>query len=236
MSDASPVQSGNEPATAPDGPLRDDQLAVLGELSVAVVSDVLDRLGYRHQAMASSVRPVAASRRIVGPAFPVQAVARTALPDHPYEREIEATDTVPRGSVIAFNSGGETEVGVWGELLATRAAGRGCVGAIIDGGVRDIAGLERLDFPTFATAIHPADSFGRVEVTSFGLPIVCGGVPVRQGDIIVADVDGVVVIPYEVAGKALEAALDKRSKEQQAQKMLDAGASVKATYERHQVL
>jgi 4-hydroxy-4-methyl-2-oxoglutarate aldolase len=219
-----------------DGPLRDDQLAQLAELSVPVVADVLDRLGYRHQAMSSQLRPVAAPRRIVGPAFPVQAVARAALPDNPYEKEIEATDAVPRGSIIVFNAGGVTEAGVWGELLATRAVGRGCAGAVIDGGVRDLAGIEQLDFPTFATAVHPADSYGRAEVISFGLPIVCGGVPVRQGDVVVADVDGVVVIPYEVAGKVLMGAVDKRSKERAAQEMLDAGASVRATYERHQVL
>ena len=230
------LKSSTPSQSETEGPLRSDQLAELRELPVPVIADVLDRVGYRHQVMASRMRPVVAARRIAGPAFPVQAVARAALPDNPYTKEIEATDAVPNGSVFVINAGGVTEAGVWGELLATRATERGCIGAVVDGGVRDLAGLERLDFPTFASAVHPADSYGRAEVISYGLPIACGDVPIRRGDIITADIDGIAVIPYEVAAEVLANAIAKRTKEQEAQRMLDAGATVQETYERHQVL
>jgi 4-hydroxy-4-methyl-2-oxoglutarate aldolase len=223
------------PTGAPP-PWTEEFLSQLRTLPVAVLADVLDRLGHRHQVMSSRMRSVACQRRIAGPAFTIQAVARAAFPERPYEKEIEATDAVPDGSVIAFNAGGVTEAGVWGELLATRAGARGCIGAVVDGGVRDLAGIERLGFPTYATAIHPSDSYGRVEVISYGEPIVCGGVPIRCEDLIVADLDGIVSIPYEVAGEAVAAALAKRSKEREAQKMLDGGATVAATYARHRVL
>lgn len=230
------TESGNSAADGKIGPLSTEQLAELGKLTVPLIADALDRQGLRNQVMSIGLRPVAAARRICGPAFPVQAVARTALPDNPYEMELEATDAIPTGSIVAFNSGGVMDAGVWGELLTTRALSRGGVGAVIDGAVRDIEGIEKLDFPTFAAAIHPADSFGRAEVIGFGDPIVCGDVPVRLGDVIVADVDGIVVIPYEIAQRTMLEAEAKSSKEAEAQQMLEEGASVQETYERHHVL
>lgn len=205
-------------------------------VTVAAISDVLDRSGHRAQTMHSRMRPVAAAATILGPAFTIQAVGRPVMAERPYEKELEATDAIPDGAVVVFDTGGVTEAGIWGELLSMRAQARGGVGAVIDGGVRDLAGLERLAFPTFATAVHPADSYGRAEVIAYDEPITCAGVTVRPGDLVAADLDGVVVIPSEVAEDTLRQAREKLDLEKQASSMLRDGASARETYGRHRVL
>lgn len=206
-------------------------------LPVAALADVVDRLGHRSQVMNSTMRPVVYTQPIVGPAFTIQAVAHPALSERPYEKELAAVDAIPDGSVVVFSAGGMMETGIWGELLSTRALSRGAVGAVIDGGVRDILGMRQLAFPVFASAVHAADSYGRAEVVSFNEPILCGGVAVRPGDLVAADLDGVVVIPAEVADQCLSDAQSKLDKEDKARAMLrDDGASVQETYARHGVL
>jgi regulator of RNase E activity RraA len=166
----------------------------------------------------------------------MQAVPQPSLVSDPYAMEMHATDVMPAGCVVAVSAGGASQAGLWGELLSTRALARGGVGAVIDGGVRDIAGIEQLRFPTFASTIHAADSYGRAEVSSFDEPIICGDVPVRPGDLIAGDLDGVVVIPIEIAEEAIEAAAVKLAKEHDAQRMLQDGVSVRDVYDRTGVL
>jgi regulator of RNase E activity RraA len=210
--------------------------AGLQGLTVATIADVLDRLGYRNQVMHSRMRPVAAVKPIFGPAFTMQAVPQPSLVTDPYAKEMEATDVMPSGTVVAVSAGGASQAGLWGELLSTRALARGGVGVVIDGGVRDIAGIEALEFPTFASTIHAADSYGRAEVMSFDEPIICGDVPVRPGDLIAADLDGVVVVPTEIAETAIEEAAIKLAKEHEAQRLLKQGVSVRDVYQQTGVL
>lgn len=206
-------------------------------LPVAVLADALDRLGHRSQIMHSGMRPVYVDGPILGPAFTIQAVSNPALSERPYEKELAAVDAIPSGAVVVFSAGGDTEIGIWGELLSTRASARGCLGAIIDGATRDVIGTRHLRFPVFSIAVHPSDSYGRSEVVSFGEPIVCAGVPVRPDDLVAADEDGVVVIPAEVADECIAAAAQKLDKEQEARRMLrEDGATVQEMYARHGVL
>jgi 4-hydroxy-4-methyl-2-oxoglutarate aldolase len=102
--------------------------------------------------------------------------------------------------------------------------------------VRDLAGIERLHFPVYATSVNAADSYGRAEVISFGEPIVCAGVPVHPGDLVAADLDGVVVIPADIADDCVREARGKLALEDDARGMLRDGASVRDTYGRHGVL
>ncbi len=206
-------------------------------LTVASIADALDRLGYRQQVMDSRMRPVVSPATIVGPAFTIQALPGTAESETPYAKELEAVDAIPDQAVVVFSAGGVSEAGIWGELLSTRAIARGCIGAVIDGAVRDLAGIDRLGFPVFATSVHAADSYGRAEVVSFGEATACGGVRVSPGDLVAADLDGVVVIPAEIRDRCLRDAEAKLTKEQRARAMLrEDGASVQQTYARYGVL
>lgn len=214
----------------------DDVVERLAELYVAVVADVLDRMELRQQVMDPRLRPVHGFCTIVARASTMQAVPSAAILDNPYEHELAAVDALTSGSVVVVNTGGTYDAAVWGELLATRALSNGVVGAIVDGGVRDVAGLEALEFPVFAASISANDSFGRLQVVEYQDPVICGGVAVKRDDIVMADRDGVVVVPAEVAEDVAEAAAGKQRKEVLARADLDAGHSAVDVYARHGVL
>ena len=99
--------------------------------------------------------------------------------------------------------------GIWGELLSTAASNRGCVGAIVDGAVRDIRQMTAMQFPVFARGRCIYDSQDRQRVIDLDVPVEIDGVTFRPGDLVVADVDGVVVVPQEIETKAIRAAWDK---------------------------
>jgi 4-hydroxy-4-methyl-2-oxoglutarate aldolase len=214
----------------------DDAVPRLSRLYVAVVADVLDRLGFRTQVMDHRLRPVTRRHAVAGRAYPIQAVPTFVIPDNPYEHEIAAVDAVPSGAVVVIATGGYYDAAIWGELLCTRAVAQGASGAVIDGAVRDLSGLNRLGLPTFASAVNANDSRGRLAVVSYGTPVACAGVDVSPGDLVLADLDGVVVVPAVAADDLLTEAEAKRSKEHVARDLLADGASVADVYARHQVL
>jgi regulator of RNase E activity RraA len=206
------------------------------ELYTAVVSDVLDRLGYRDQAMTADIRPVWAGATLIGRAHTVLSTDVYAVPDDPYEMEIRAIDSVPANHVLVAATNKSTRTCLWGELLSTATRVRGGRGAVIDGHTRDIAKITQMGFPVFATGMRPVDSAGRGKIISFGEPVVCGGVLVHEGDIVIADVDGVVVIPHAVEQEAIELARAKVAGENEMRDFLAHGATLREAYNRFGIL
>jgi 4-hydroxy-4-methyl-2-oxoglutarate aldolase len=217
-------------------PDADPDVARLGRLTVAAVGDVLDRLGLRAQVLDHRIRPVLPCDPFAGRAFTIAAVADDTILEHPYEHELAAVDAIPAGAVVLIATGGCCEAAVWGGLLTTRAVARGAVAAVSDGAVRDLAELRGIALPTFAAAISARDSCGRLLVTGFGEPVVCGGVHVASGDLVLGDEDGVVVVPADAADAVLAAAEEKLGLERHARASLEGGESASAMYERHGIL
>jgi regulator of RNase E activity RraA len=216
--------------------LPDPDVARAKALPVSVLADVLDRLGRRSQAMEHSVRPLPGGPpSVAGRAFTIAAAACEAVLESPYEHELAAVDATPAGAVVVLASG-LLDVAVWGELLTTRMLARGGVGIVTDGGVRDVAGIRRLDVPTFAAAVTPRDSFGRALVTGWGEPVTCAGVAVATGDLVRGDEDGVVVVPQELAEEALAAAEEKLGLERLVAEGLARGETAADLYDRYGVL
>jgi regulator of RNase E activity RraA len=215
---------------------RDPDSDGLRRLSVAVVSDVLDSLGLPGQVMRPEIRPLAGALPLAGRAFPIQAVASPVVTDEPYADEIAAVDALVPGSVAVIAAGGDCSAALWGELLAARAVAREAVGVIVDGAVRDLAGLTEMGFPTFARHLSAADARGRLSVVTHDVPVRCGGVLVEPGDVVLGDLDGVVVVPSAVVGEVLASAESKRASELEAQSMLNQGMSVAEVYDRLKVL
>ena len=114
---------------------------------------------------------------------------------------LEAIDQGSTDSVYVMTVEDVADIAGMGGLMGTAMSARGYAGAVIDGGVRDVAYLQKIGFPVFATGIVPSTSVGHYRFAGAGIPVLCDGVNVNQGDIIVADSDGVVVVP---AGKAEE--------------------------------
>lgn len=215
----------------------DSEVKRLAAIPVSVLADVLDRLGYRSQALAHVVRPLdpdAAS--LAGRAFTIAAVATGEVLERPYEHELAAVDATPAGAVVVLATGGCLDAAVWGELLTTRMLARGGVGVVTDGATRDVGRLRRLGVPAFAAGITPLDSMGRVRVTGWGEPVTCAGVVVAPGDLMRGDEDGVVVVPGALAREALDAAETKLGLEHVVREALERGESAAELYDRHGVL
>ncbi|MFW5834653.1 MAG: RraA family protein, partial [Pseudomonadota bacterium] len=132
---------------------------------------------------------------------------------------------------------GPTErIGPWGELLSTAARARGAAGCVTDGLVRDVRQIRRMGFPVFAGGIGPLDSKGRGMMMTRDVPVMCAGVEVHPGDLVVADVDGVVVVPRALEKAAIEAALAKADAEDRTREELKAGARLADVFARYGVL
>lgn len=206
----------------------------LAKLYTPVVADVLDKLGFRHQSMHSRIRPLWPKAKAAGFALTVQTVpAREIAPAHPYAGELAAVDSLRDGDVLVVS---ESAWSFWGELLSTAASYRGCRGVVLDGPTRDSTAIQAMGFPVFHVGFHPADSLGRLDVVGHNIPIPCGGVLVHPGDLVLADHDGVVVVPNAAAEEVLRLAEEKVSGENLVRKALSSGMSTTEAFKKYGIL
>jgi 4-hydroxy-4-methyl-2-oxoglutarate aldolase len=206
------------------------------KLYTSVVSDVLDRQGFLDQAMAARIRPIAPKMRLVGRAHTVLSADVYQRPETPYVKEIAAVDALKPGDVMVAVTNGSERTCLWGELLSTAARARGATGCLIDGHTRDVQRILEMDFPVFCTGYRPVDSSSRSIVIDYGCPVRCGDVLVHPGDIIFADIDGVVVIPQDHLESSVRLALEKVAGENASREMLEQGALLREVYDRYGVL
>ncbi len=201
----------------------------------AVVSDVCDQLGYRHQTLRPGIRKVAGRGVLIGRARTARSARVESIPDDPYTGEIDFIDSLEGGDVVVADTGGSLDA-FWGELFSAAAWARGCLGAVVDGYVRDVERIEPLSFSVYAQGAVPTDCLGRLRISSIDEPIDVGGVTVCSGDLIVADRDGVVVVPTEIAETVMALALDKASTENRALDEINRGSTLRAAWEKYRVL
>lgn len=212
-----------------DGSLAERDLGLverLERLYTAVVSDCLDRLGYRQQVMEPQIRPLYKDAKLAGFASTVHCIEVEDLPADPddyYKGELQAVDALRAGDVMVVST---CRASYWGELLATAARYRGARGIVADAYTRDTLKLIEMDFPTFVAGVLAHDSLGRIDVDAVGIDVECGGVIVHPGDLILGDYDGVVVIPAQVAHEAIAAAEEKVSGEDRVRVKLEEGMPV----------
>jgi 4-hydroxy-4-methyl-2-oxoglutarate aldolase len=193
-------------------------IAAFLELGSAHVSDALRACGRAFQAVDAGIRPVASSMRLAGPAFTVR-----CYPGATWALE-QAIELAPPGSVLAVDGGASPDVILMGGMMSTRAQARGIGGAVLDAAVRDVDDIVELNFPVFSRYVCPRagtfDKIGEWET------IIClGRIPVRPGDWIVADCNGVVVVPAEIRQDVLEQARQIVQKEARLQPLLRDGKS-----------
>jgi 4-hydroxy-4-methyl-2-oxoglutarate aldolase len=209
---------------------------VRGELYTAVISDSLDELGLPDQVMREFIRPLAPESTLVGWARTILCMDLHYVPEDPYRTEIEAVDSIEPGEVVVVATGCSKRNAPWGELLSTAAVARGARGCVTDGLVRDTRKILQMGFPLFCAGVKPVDSKGRGIVVNYNFPVDCGGVMVNPGDLVVADCDGVVVIPRAVVDETLQAAADKVNRENDSREDLRKGAFLRDVYARYGVL
>ena len=205
-------------------------------LYTAVLSDSLDELGYHNQAMREWLRPLTGRQCFAGWARTMLCMDMYHVPPDPYAIEIEAVDSILPGEVVVVSTAESKRNAPWGELLSTAATARGARGAIVDGLVRDVKKIEALGFPLFATGIKPVDSKGRGRVVDYNRPVECGGVLVNPGDLVVADFDGVIVVPAQAVPNVVRLATEKASLENNTRDELMRGAYLRDVYAKYGVL
>lgn len=216
-----------------------DYPQLASELYAAVLSDVLDELGLRRQAMKPFVRPLDETLVLMGRVRTGRFVLDDEIREgeNPYELEMALLDDLQPGDVPVLACDGPTDViAPWGELLTTACIARGAAGCVTDGLVRDVRQIRALRFPVFHGGIGPLDTKGRARMVERDGEVVCAGVTVRTGDIVFGDVDGVVVLPYEQAVEVVERARAKIAREDGSREALSQGRLLREVYAEFGVL
>ena len=217
-------------------PRMNDPITVLETLYTAVVADVLDSLGHRNQTLSADIKAMTSARTVCGRVFTAKAEAVNEIPDEPYKLEMTAIDTMQAGDVLVVDGDHNRRCAFWGELLSTACQVKGVRGVVMSACTRDLWALEKFEFPIFAIGHTPADSKGRIDVTNIGEPINIDGVKANNGDYILGDADGVVIIPVDALDEALQLAQEKIIGENTLRVDLSNGMSVTEAFQKHGIL
>ena len=212
---------------------------VATHLYAAVVSDALDSVGLRAQCLSADIRPLDEALVLAGRARTARwaAVDPSAPPTaNPYANEIRYLDSGQPGDVFVMSVGRHPDIVPWGELLSTACRARGGRGLIADGLVRDSRQIKAMELPVFCTGRRPLDSARRGEVVEYDVPVVIDGVTISPGDFVVADADGVVIVPKGVEREVLAKAWAKVEGENRTRDALLAGRLLGEVYEEFGVL
>lgn len=208
------------------------------ELYCAVVCDALDQIGLHHQSPRVSL-----PRQTGKPTGLLVGRCKTTLwadmfhtDPKPYDLELKAVDACQPDEVLIAAAGGSMRSGIWGELLTTAAKNRGCIGAIIDGAVRDVDKIAETDFEVFAKGRCLYDSLNRQRVVDLDVPVEIDGVVFSPGDLVFADSDGIVVVPRQVEQEVLRLALEKVHGENKVRDAIRAGISAVGAFEKFGIL
>jgi regulator of RNase E activity RraA len=202
----------------------------------AVVCDSLDALGYPRQSPRLSFIPYTSDQVLVGRCKTTLWGEMAHEDARPYEKELLAVDSCQPDEVIVAAAQGSMRSGIWGELLSTAAINRGCVGAVVDGAVRDVRKMKAMGFPVFARATSIYDSKHRQRVVDFDVPVEIDGVLFSPGDLVFADIDGVVVVPQEIEAEVVHSAWKKVHAENFVRDAIKAGMKATDAYIKYGVL
>jgi regulator of RNase E activity RraA len=202
-------------------------------LYTGALTDVLDRRGLARQTLPADLAPLTPGTRLAAPAFTVEGRPHAG---HGYDESIRKIlamlGDVPPGHVAVYQTN-DAESAQFGELSGTSLQARGCMGVVVDGGCRDVEYLRRLNFPVFCRYTTPQDCVPRWELTATNVPVTIGDVRVGPGDWVVADHDGIVVVPAAVAEDVLSEAEAKVSTENDIRDAVRDGMLPLEAYERY---
>lgn len=202
----------------------------------SVVCDACDALGYPRQSPRAGLRPLTTQGVLIGRAK-TTLWAEMSHPDpRPYELELKAVSTSQSDDVLIAAAGGSMRSGLWGELLSTAACRTGCVGAIVDGAVRDVAKMSAMGFAVWARGASPYDSKDRNRVIDLDVPVEIDGVRIAPGDLVIADIDGIVVVPQAVEAEVVHRAWEKVNAENTVRDAIAGGMTATAAFKKYGIL
>src|SRR5437764_2691615 len=215
--------------------LTPDAIKTLSHVSTATITTVLLKKGLRNVWMRGTKPLRPGQKRLVGPAFTLRFVpAREdlATPES-WSSPIStrtAIEAMPAGCIAVVDALGVTDAGIFGDILCARMARRGVTALVTDGVVRDIAGVEATGLPIWCAGTAAPASVTGLTFVGWQQPIGCGGVAVMPNDVVVADVDGAVVIPAALLDEVLESAIEQERHEGWVMREVDAGVPLPGLY------
>lgn len=212
-------------------------------LYTAVVGDILDKMGYYHQFLPQSIRPMRDDFVLVGRAMTV--LEADVAADHsnghnPMLKQsfglmLEALDDLKKNEVYLC-SGASLSYALIGEIMCTRMKCLGAAGAVANGFHRDTAGILKLDFPAFSCGAYAQDQAPRGKVVDYRIPIEVGGVKINPGDIVMGDIDGVLVVPRELEHEVIILAYEKATGEKKVGNEIRAGMSATEAFRKYGIM
>jgi regulator of RNase E activity RraA len=214
------------------------------ELYTAVVGDVMDSIGFRHQFLPPQIKPLRDDMIIVGRSMPVleadvfteaHDAASNSVMSRPFGLMLQALDDL-RPDEVYVCTGASPEYALWGELMSTRAITLGAAGAVVDGYSRDTRGILQLGFPTFSYGGYAQDQGPRGKVIDFRVSLEIGGVRLEPGDLLFGDLDGVCIIPRAAEEEVVRKALEKAREESVLERALREGMSATETFARYGIM
>ena len=222
----------NESVPCPYSLMLNELIGRYTRLFTGVVHDVLQDMGLHYQWLGPDIKCLTkdlVDETIAGFAFTVQWIS-DPRPDERDRPAAYMVDSYPAGCIVVVDAGGDTVSGFWGDLATMVCLKNGVKGAVINGGAKDIGIIRKLGFPVFARFSTPVDGFFRSRLRGWQIPIWINQVLIRPWDMIIADADGVVVIPQEHAEQVLIES-EKRAKiEEEIRSFIRTGGSaVEAT-------
>jgi regulator of RNase E activity RraA len=195
--------------------LKAETIALLRKASTATVTMQLLKRGFRTLAI-SGVRPMNPSAsKMVGPAYTLRYIpgredlCQPPKPTDPENAQKHTVEHAPAGSIVVVSTGGEMRSGTFGDILAARLHKRGVGGVVSDGAMRDTPVMACMDMPIFAAGAAAPASMNWLYPVEVQAPIGCGGVPVFPGDAVIADLDGVVIVPNAIADEVARDAAEQ---------------------------
>lgn len=205
------------------------------ELYTPVVGDILDEYGRYHQFLPMQIQPMEEEMVVVGRAMPVLMIDVYGPQEKPFGYLTEALDQLRPGEVY-IASGGEMRCAYWGEILTATARKRGSVGAIVNGPHRDTPQVLEQNWPVFSRGRYAQDSSVRTKVVDYRCPIEVGNVWINPGDLVFADLDGVLIIPKELEEKVITKALEKARGEKVVRREIENGMSATDAFAKYGIL
>ena len=189
------------------------------------ISDILDQKGLFHQVLPPAIQAIENGMRLAGPVLTVKGTPTVIDKLEYLQLAMQAYSFVQPGTVVVFDTGSDPSTAHWGEMLSTTTQAKGCGGAVLDGGVRDVDAIKQLGFPVFARYRTPADIRGRWRYVEINEDIRIGETIIHPGDWAIADSNGVVIVPKDLAAEVLILAEKVIDAEKTIWQELKAGAS-----------
>ena len=209
-------------------PITDKELSGrLERLYTGAIADVLREFLYLDQCLPHEIRPLKDGMKVAGPAFTIKSSQNTRVSGE-MDTRVKILDNLHEGDICVWDSSNaRLDSALWGGVTTSIAKRNGARGAVCDGGSRDTEQVLAQDFPVFCRYRTPNGSLARNLIIGFQIPLMIGNVIINPGDFIFGDIDGIVVIPRDIACEVLVRAEEIQKKEEGYRKWIDQGMSAK---------